>query len=465
MTNWLPDLSAFPGPRYQAIAAALAADVAAGRLKPGERLPTHRDLAWNLGVTVGTVSRAYAEAERRGLTSGEVGRGTYVRHAGAAERHIMMRDPAPGADAPINMNFAFPPPGEEARYFGATLAALSREPDVAALLDYQPHAGLLRHRAAGAAWLARSGVEVPPERVVVTGGAQHGIAVCLAAVTQPGDRVLCEALTYPGVQSIARLLGLRFEGVAFDDQGLKPEAVDAACRANEVKALYCVPTCQNPTTAIMPEARRREIAEVAKRHDIAIIEDDIFTLLFDAAPPPVQAFAPEHTYFLTSLSKSVAPGLRVGYATGPARAAERLASAVRATCWMATPLTAEIATRWVLDGSAERILKSRQRESAARRELALDILGKWQPACPPGSIYLWMTLPEPWRSADFALEAQRRGVAVTPAEVCAIGRQTMEYGVKVCLGPPRDRAELADGLQRLATLIESAPADRFAQAL
>ncbi len=464
MTKWMPALQERTGPRYLAIADALSDDITAGRLTAGDRLPTHRDLAWDLGVTVGTVSRAYAEAERRGLISGEVGRGTYVRTPALSERQMTLSE-EDAANGIVNLNFAFPPPAGHERYVGATLEAIARDPQAAQLFDYQPHAGRGAHRAAGAAWLARSGVKVSPDEVIVTAGAQHAIAVCLAALTRPGDRVICAALTYAGLQSVARMLGLRLEGLAMDADGIRPDALAAACQSNDVKALYCIPTFQNPTTAVMPESRRRDIAAVAREFDLPVIEDDIFALLSQQPVTPIKNLAPDQGYFLTSLSKSVAPGLRVGFATGPAHAAERLAGAVRATTWMAPPLMAEIAARWILDGTAERLLEAHREEAAARRALALDILGRWRPACPPGAISLWLHLPDPWRSSDFALEAARQGIIVSPAETFTIGRQTVAHAVKISFGPPKERTVLADALKRLAALIEAGPSEGFRASL
>jgi DNA-binding transcriptional MocR family regulator len=458
----MPALASRSGPRYLAIADALTSDISHGRLKPGERLPTHRDLGWKLGVTVGTVSRAYAEAERRGLISGEVGRGTYVRDPslnqwGSQQSHSVLTESATSPET-INLNFAFPPPDGLEPAIGPTLEALAKDAMLPSLLDYSPHGGLERHRAAGAEWIARSGFAVTADRVVVTAGAQNAILVSLAATTRPGDRVACDQLTYSGMQVVAHLLGLRCEGLPSDDEGLRADAFAAACRHGDIKAVYLVPTVHNPTTVTMPLQRRRALAEIALTHGVAIIEDDIFALLApQPVPPPISSLAPDCSYFLTSLSKTIAPGLRIGYVAGPPGARDRLAAAVRACSWAATPLTAEIATRWIRDGTADRIMAARKAEAAARSDIALDILGRWQPACPRGSIFLWLPLPEPWRASDFALAAQRRDVAVTPAEACSVGRHDTPAAVRVSLGPPRSREELTRGLRELARLLESNP--------
>lgn len=459
MTKWIPDLQNHSGPRYAAIADALAADVALGRFKPGDRLPTHRDLAWRLGVTVGTVSRAYAEAERRGLVSGEVGRGTYVRTAIAAETQMKLHTQE--AAGLIDLNFNFPPMGGEDRMFSSVLQDLANDPASPTLLTYQPHEGIDTHRAAGAEWLALSGLTVPVEQTLVTAGAQHGIVTVLAALTRPGDKILTESLTYPGIQLAARLLGLRLEGLPMDGDGLLPDAFEAACRNGGAKALYCIPTLQNPTTASLPEERRRAIAEIAEHHGVAVVEDDLFRLMAPEAPPPICRFAPDQGYYITSLSKTVAPGLRLGFVAGPARATERLATAVRTTCWMASPLTGEIAARWIRDGTAKRIMEARRRETAARREIAFDILGQWDLDCAPGALHFWLHLPEPWRSMDFAAEAKQRGIGITPAEAFTVERRAVVHAVRVCYGAAANRQSLSQALRIIAELLEERPSRAF----
>ena len=457
MTTWTPDLAERQGPRYLAIADALAADIAAGHFRAGDRLPTHRDLAWRLGVTVGTVSRAYAEAERRGLVGGEVGRGTYVRPASREDDNLLPRGAEEG-DNLIDLTFNFPPPAAEGNVLGQTLSEIAADTDeLQSWLAYQPCAGRHRHRAAGAAWLALSGLEVEPDRVVVTSGAQHALLSALAALTRPGDRVATEALSYPGIKLVAHLLGLRLEGLPMDEDGLLPEAFEALCRSSEIKALYCIPSLQNPTTATMPAARRAEIAAVARRHGVAMVEDDIMRLLTPEGPPPLSSFAPELSTYVTSLSKSVAPGLRIGFAAGPPEMADRLAAGVRTTAWMAAPLAVEVGARWIADGTAARILAARRRETAARRKRALKVLGKYAPLCPEGSLHLWLPVPEPWRANDLVAEARARGVKLTGAEAFAIGRHDASHAVRVCYGAAPDMPALERAAQVIDELLSGEP--------
>jgi DNA-binding transcriptional MocR family regulator len=454
MTKWSPDLSDFAGPRYQAIATAIEADRAAGRLEAGERLPTHRALAWRLGVTVGTVTRAYTEAQRRGLVIGEVGRGTFVR--GQARDSAMMPIEPQRETEGTDFGFASPPALPEDREILYHLTALAREPSSAALLAYQPNLGTEGARAAGADWLARNGVIQAPEHLAITSGAQHAIMLTLAALAQSGDRVLCEELTYPGFFAVCRFLGLRPEGLPMDRHGLDPVALEQTLRQRPYKALYTIPTLQNPTTITQPPDRRAAIVEICRRHGLAIIEDDIFAQL-SKAPPTLHELAPELTFHLTSLSKSLAPGLRIGYVAFPKVAAERIALTMQATTVMAAPILAALSQHLITDGTASRLVHRRGKEVARRADRFREYLEPHGLALPEGSIHAWLPLPEPWRANDFAEAARRERVIVRSADRFSLARQVQVHAVRLCLGPPSDMADLARGLGALKELLDTPP--------
>src|SRR5258707_10809036 len=397
MTMWTPDLRQRSGPRYIAIAEALAEDAGGGHLRPGTRLPTHRDLADRLGVTVGTVTRAYAEATRRGLVTGEVGRGTFVR---AAARPAAAAGAVPDAGI-IDLSANLPPAAavkQEAATLARTLAALSRRQDLGRLLAYPPEGGAREHRAAGAEWIRRGGFATTVERVLVTSGSQHGMTAVFAGLFAPGDVIATEALTYPGMKTLAGLLALRLQGVAMDEHGLRPDAFAAACRARRPKALYCVPTLQNPTTAVMPASRRQEIAAIARDHGVLIVEDDVHGRLLARPQPPLCTLAPDDSVYLTGTSKVLAPGLRVGFTVAPPALFPRIAAAIRGTTWMAAPLMAEIASRWIQDGTAETILARKRKEAAARYRIARKALERFAIQAHPEAYHLWLALPKPWRA-------------------------------------------------------------------
>ena len=451
---WIPKLQGRKGPRYLAIVEGLFEDLAAGKLHEGTRLPTHRDLAEQLGVTVGTVSRAYAEAARRGLVSGEVGRGTFVR--GAVDE--------PGsaaAEGLVDLGQNHPPDSAKFPPRAALLEALARltvRRDVGRLLDYPAAGGSAADREAGASWVGRAGVEVSPADVLVCTGSQHGLTVVLATLLEPGDVLLAESLTYAGVKAVAGLLHLRLRGLAIDEHGLRPDALEQACREGGAKALYLIPTHHNPTTAVLPEERRREIVAIARAHGLAIVEDDVHGLLPEERPRPIATLAPERTYYLTSTSKTLAPGLRIAYVASPAAMVPRLEPSLRATTWAVAPLTAAVASAWIRDGTADALLRARREEARARQAIARERLAGADVETKPEAYYLWLRLPEPWRRDAFAAEARSRGVVVTPADVFAVGRDPAPHAVRLCVGAARDRDELARGLDVVAGLLRAGEA-------
>lgn len=456
MTMWIPDLRQRSGPRYLAIADALADDARGGRLRAGARLPTHRDLADHLGMTVGTITRAYAEATRRGLVSGEVGRGTFVRVAPVSAA----RAAAPASADLVDLSANLPPAtgvDREAATLARTLVAVARSRNLGRLLAYPPEGGALEHREAGTEWVRRGGLATAPERVLVSSGSQHGMTAVFAALLGPGDVVATEALTYPGMKTLAGLLALRLQGLAMDEHGLLPDAFAAACRTRRPKALYVVPTLQNPTAAVMPVERRKAIAAIARAQGVIVVEDDVHGRLLARPIPPLSTFAPDACVYVTGTSKVLAPGLRVGFIVAPPALSPRIAAAIRGTTWMAAPLMAEIAARWIEDGTGEAILARKRKEAAARYHLATKALARFELQAHPDAYHLWLRVPRPWRAEGFVEAARRAGVAITPASAFAAGRSVPPEAVRICLGGAVDRDTLARALAVLAGLLGASP--------
>jgi DNA-binding transcriptional MocR family regulator len=339
----------------------------------------------------------------------------------------------------------------------AALGEVARSNQFGTLLGYATTTGMAPHREAAAAWIRRDGFDVHADDIVITGGAQHGMMLALGAVARPGDVVLTEELTFYGLKSVASMLSLRLSGVACDEHGMRPDALDSACRQLAPKAVYALPTLQNPTTVTMPAARRAEIAAVCRRHGVIIIEDDIYGFLAPDAPLPLAAHAPEQTMYITSLSKSVAPGMRLGFMRPPGSWTDRVAGVMRASIWMTPPIMAEIAARLIRSGAAHQVAMAQRDETIRRQALARRILAGAEMAAPPHAIHLWLTLPEPWRREEFTAAARRRGVGVAPADAFAVGRLTVPHAVRICVTAAADIAQVERGLGVVAQLLRDGP--------
>lgn len=440
--NWTPRLPEGSEPLHERLLAALARDIAAGTLAPGMRLPPQRDLAHAAGLGLGTVTRAYAAAEQRGLISARVGRGSFV-----AER------PAPANEGLIDLSRNLPPMGSAEARIGQALAGLQRRPDLAHALTYAPRAGEPAHRAAMAAWLAEiCGLEgVSAEQLVLCGGAQQAMALALGAVCRSGDTVLCEEATYMGLKPLALAAGYRLAGVAMDHEGMDPEALAMAAKTTGAKAVYVLPTLQNPTARTMSPARRESIAQTARRSDLWIIEDDVYGLY--AGPErhaPIAVLAPERTWFVASLSKLVAPGLRAGVVAAPDQTGrERVLLAVEGLLGAGDTFSRMIASRWIEEGVAQAIARENVAEAAARMALALDILGPAveRPSA-AASLHLWLPLDE-LEAERVAGRALRAGVQLTPPDSPLVGPGSTR-GLRLCLGAVRDRARLESAVRIVA---------------
>jgi DNA-binding transcriptional MocR family regulator len=452
MTMYRPNLEDAFGARYRALAQAIIRDIEAGRLDDGMRLPPQRELALELGVTIGTVSRAYALVERQGLVSAEVGRGTFVRRP---LRRREEQTPTVGSGA-IDLTMNTPAD----RGFRAALRATLADPAVAAaddLLDYPPRAGLPRHRAAASRWLARSGVEVSPERMILTGGAHQALITALATLCRPGEVVLAEALAYAGLRGMVATLGLQLEPVPIDADGVRPDALDVAARQSGARVLVVNPTLHNPTTATWPDGRRRAVVDVTRRHDLVIVEDDVYGLLKEPRPTSLWSLAPERTVHVTSVSKTLAPGLRLGILAAPAALYQALANTKYDLLLAGVPLPAEIFQRWLDDGTADRLLERQRREAAARQAIARAFLRLPEPLPDPAAFHIWLPLPAPWRTGDFVVAAAEAGVAVAPGQAFATGRSHAPHAVRLSLSAPETRDALQTALARLAALLAAPP--------
>lgn len=442
--RWLKRVAKADSPIYLAIVTAIETAIREGELASGDRLPPQRTVAAALGVDFTTVTRAYGAARSRGLVEGTVGRGTFIRGR-SAEDEVGLID--------LSMNL--PPPPE-----GLSLATLLRDTsrlvlertDVATLMAYHPDAGSAAQRIAGANWLAPVLGEVTPDRVLLTPGAQPGLTVTLSTLLKPGDTLVCEPLTYPGLIAIARRLSLTLLPCPVDDEGFLPDDLARLLRLG-ANAVYCVPTFQNPTAITFSAARRRRIAEIVDRAGAWIIEDDPYSRLLEDPLPALGALLPARTVHIATLSKTLTPGLRVAFVVAPdAGWAARLAEAQHAVTLMASPLTAAIATHWIREGIAERVLVGVRAATRARRALAAAIL----PAAigAPESLHVWLDLPADRDPAALRELARRRGLALVTADAFAVGAQTRN-GVRISLGATGKPATLETALRSVSALAAS----------
>lgn len=435
--------------RYKQIVDRFAAEIGRGRLRPGTRLPTHRQLAASEGLALVTASRVYAELEAMGLVSGEAGRGTFVKET-AVPRGQGVDQHAVAADM-LDLSFNYPSLPGQAELLRGALRQLAAAGDLEALLRYQPHGGRPHERASVARHLARRGLAVPGEQVMLVDGAQHGLATTVMALLQPGDVVAVDALTYPGFKLLAQAHRLELVAVPAGTEGPDPDALAALCKRRRVKALYAMPTMHNPLGWVLSASRRRALVAVARRHGLVVIEDAAYAFLVEKAPPPLAALAPETTVYVSGFSKSVATGLRVGCVAAPPQWVGAIERAIRATTWNTPGVMTAITCGWLDDGTVDRLEAGKRQDARARQQLAAQVLGALRRVSHPASYFVWLPLAEEVRADQVAAALMRERISVSTAEPFATSGR-VPHAIRLALGSV-DLGTLRQALETVAAVI------------
>jgi DNA-binding transcriptional MocR family regulator len=434
---------------YIEVSASIEDEIRGGVYPPGSRLPPQRQLATELGINVSTVSRAYRELQLRGLVIGSKRRGSLVT-GGAMPRVESAIAAKAASDGAIDLTVNRPATGEFLLCLASTLAELPRDPRYASLQEYQPPQGPAWARAAGAKWMAAPGFTPSQDQLVVTSGAQHGLYAVLNSLIGTDGVIIADRLTYYGLKALAPVFQFEIVSVPSDREGLNTDEVERICSKVPVKAIFTVPNLQNPTVTTMSLARRMALVDIARRYGVAIIEDDVYGPLVSQRLPTIASLCPELTFHIAATSKILAPGLRLGYLLSPPELAALAAEAVRTTAWMPAPLSMLIATVWIEDGTARRIMDAQLAEIRARHDLARQLLPEEWLESDPACMFVWLKLPPPWRADDFAANAKARGVVVMPSSAFAVDRAEVEHGVRINLACASSREELVRALQTVA---------------
>jgi DNA-binding transcriptional MocR family regulator len=449
--DWVPTISPRAGPVYRQIAEAIERDIVSGRLRRGQQLPTHRALARALQIDLTTVTRAYADASGHGLIEGRVGQGTFVSESSLRPPDLT-RDII---DVDLSMNVP-PHPAEAAldSRIAESLSAIERRTGFSALLNYQRPGGGAGELEQAARWLNPRLPGLSIDRLTIFPGSQSAIFSVLIFLCRSGDRVLTEALTFPGFRSAAAKLGLTIAGVAMDSEGVIPDALAKAIRTHRPKAVYLTPTIHNPTTATMTARRRADIAAILHRTGIPLIEDDAYGAL-DPSQDLIATLMPDQTFVTTSLSKCLTPGLRVSFLTAPdAASATGLRGTLQSIAHMAPPLMVALTMEWLRTGDAETIILAIRKEAGARQDLAARILRGHAYSAHAYGHHVWMPLPQGWSRMEFVAQLFRRGLSVVASDAFAIG--VAPQAIRLGLGAARTREDLASALTLLsATLRQS----------
>ncbi len=434
----LPDI---PGALHERLAVAVERLISEQRYQPGDRLPTHRDLAQQAGVAIGTVTKALDLLSGRGILRGEVGRGTFVSDVRVS----------PASSGVIDLAVNGPPQViPEDKFREASERAMRRS---VALPHggYAAQRGTAEQRRALAAWLSRTRLHLDENQLIATVGVQHGIFLAFQDLRPASNLIATEGATYPGAIAAAKALGMGMLPVLHDDRGMDPDDLDRTLAGSGARIIYLTPVCHNPLGFEMDEARRRAVLAIAEKHDAWIVEDDIYAVYSAKDGPTFKELAPSRTYYLNSISKCLTPLIRVGVIAPPEDRRASIAKAVGAVVWGASPYGLELACALIevgADTAAASILRS---EAKARLQLAQRVLDLDTVPMPGGAPHLWLPMPA-IDAGKLARLASDHGVRLTPPDASFVGGEG-GGGIRLSIMATTSRDDLEKALRTVAMLI------------
>jgi len=441
-SQWKPRLAQDEGLVHERLVIALTQDILSGEIPCGARLPPHRDVASELGISVGTVTRAYATLQRQGLVKSEKGRGMFV--ATQIQR----------SEARLDLSVNMPPPIVTGRMLTEAINRLAVTIDTDFFTRYMSPGGLPEHRLMIARMVnANQGLQVEPTQVIMTNGAQQALFLAMSAL--PDGPLAIESLSFPGALRAARQLRRPLVSLPMDSEGILPDALEAALAGKQPpKLLYVVPTIQNPTGAVMGVRRRKAIAEIAMRHDLLVIEDDVYSVFAPEPMPPIAKFAPDHVLYASGFSKCLAPGLRVGYLVVPERFGEQAINWLMATQTMATPVSGLLLAHWMADGLVDSIARSIRAEARTRNKMVRELLAPWLGQGAIGdSLHAWLPMPTD-RAREVVSVAAQAGIVLSPPDVFMSEPGVVDSGIRICLGAVQESQQLHEALLRLKDILQ-----------
>lgn len=453
MTIWRPDPSALHRPAYLSLAEQYARAIREGHVPAGSRLPPHRKLADEMGLSVQTVSRAYEELIRRGLIAGEVGRGSFVLAAGAENSPPYLSERLGGL---IDLSILKPVTTQmHVETFRKGLHWVAENLTASAALSFRPNSVLPQHRQIAAKWLRRSGIDVAAEHIILTDGATSAITTAVMSAVPSGGTLAAAALTHHLLMPLCKYLGVQLEGLPVDDDGIVPEALDHVARKGALHALFTQPAAINPMAILSSVERRLELAAICRRHDILIIENDILNVMIEDRPPPFAVLAPERVLYVNGFTKTTLPGLRVAWLVAPPRLALTAANRHLVTNWMAAPVMVELLSHWITDGTVARLVSWQQEALRERHEVVREGLRGATFRAHPQSLHIWLELPPGRNEEDFVAQARQRGVAIASGRPFRLDERRRRDAVRIAVGST-SLEDLRRGLSLISETLEGA---------
>ncbi|MGX9418253.1 aminotransferase-like domain-containing protein [Vibrio sp. WJH972] len=438
--------------KYRQIANLIAKRIDQSFYRVGDKLPPHRVLAKQLNTTPVTVAKAYRYLAQQGRISSHVGKGSFVLGESPLEKIITPKSEYQ------EYNFSILQPCLE-----ANLSVLSRlfsdlQKNISqTLVGYVEHSGLPRHKSIFSDWLNQMGLlHADSKQIVLTNGAQHGLALAIEMLSEPGDTVLVEQQSYPGIFAICEQLGRQVYGVEMDPSGMCPDHLQYVIDRHEPKLVIVVPSYQNPTGITMPTSRRKEVAEVIEQNHLWLVEDDIYAFLNSVTIPAISSYIPDRSIYISSMSKLLSPALRSGLLYAPQELVARFEAKVRATIWLSSPLMHEVAAQAISSNEIVKLIRNQKRIAKQRQEVASKILKMEMFG---DGYHIWLPIDSRVEVEEFVTQARNVGIIVSSGRYFD-SPNFASHHIRLSLMAIDEDEKFEQGLVKLSVLLEQQTDER-----
>nr|UWI48858.1 PLP-dependent aminotransferase family protein [Clostridioides difficile] len=449
--TWKPKLNNRKPPIYKTLAMLLEEDIENGNLNPGDKLPPQRELADFLDLNLSTITRAFKLCEEKGLICAKVGKGTFVSSDVNVSNTLLYQTESKDI---IELGTVHPP-YEQNTYIIDFIKNVLKQPEMEKFLQYMSPSGTHMQKKSIAKWLERNNIYTKEENVLLSTGGQNAICATLLGLFKAGDRIATDSLSFSGIKSIAKMIGIQLVPIPQENNEMSIESLENYCKNENIKGIYIIPDYHNPTTHSMSNLSRKKIAEIAKKYNIIIIEDAINSIFKPDLQAPVFSLASNNTIYIFSTSKFICAGLRIAFVVAPKRYIESLENALYNMNLMVSPFNAEIVHRLLYSPIINKIIEERKYEIIKRNEAVDNILYDYNLIGDKNCSFRWLILPDEWEGKSFEICAKNLGVQVYCAERFSVGNSIVPKAVRICVTAPKDVEELEKGLNIIKSLLKN----------
>lgn len=447
--SWKPDRLILKRPFYISIAQALENDIANGFLAPGTKLPPQRELSDFLDVNFTTITRSYKICELKGLIYAVTGSGTFVS-PNATRSITISTDKFSGTC--IDLGFVASFEQCNSMILETTKKVLEKR-YLEQLLNYNDPTGMPHQKMAGLNWIETFGISVDTEHLAIVSGAQNALAITLSALFEPGNRIAVDFYTYSNFIELSKMFHIQLIPIPGDENGMLPDELENQCRLNDIHGIFLMPSCCNPTTIMVSDMRKKELAGVIKKFNLSLIEDDIHAFLTSGIiadyKHPMFQLLPKQTVYICSTSKSICSGLRVAYIVFDDKFREKILKAIFNINVKTSSLDGEIITELILSGKANEIVAQKKRLAQSSNEIFTEYFPQAPHIGHPLSFFKWLPISENMNLQDFEATMLQKGIRVFHSDRFLSGSNMPDKFLRIALASTNSLDELRMGLEIL----------------